>query len=98
MTIEEAIEVVKRIKDDFSDHYATGMSIENWEVEEEELAALAVAISTLEEKKKWIDAVTTTQGFDPEHLTPQDKQDIMDALNYLRERLKEDGRNDKNDP
>lgn len=41
---------------------------------------------------------TSTAGFDPEHLTPQDKQDIMDALNYLRERLEEDGRNDKNDP
>lgn len=37
---------------------------------------------------------TSTQGFDPEHLTPQDKQDIMDALNYLKEKLMEKGYGD----
>ena len=43
---------------------------------------------------------TSTGGFDPEHLTPQDKQDILDALDYLKEKVMEedDGRSDKDEP
>ena len=94
MTIEEAIELVdERMcfgRGKWSEHHQPEIDI-YWE-------AGSMAISALKEKKKWMDAAATTQGFDPEHLTPQDKQDIMDALKYLKERLEEDGRNDKNDP
>lgn len=87
MKIEKTIEIVKEIRDEFVTYHETGMAMGNWEVSEEEVSALDMAIDALTEKKKWMDAVTTTQGFDPEHLTPQDKQDIMDALVYLKEKM-----------
>ena len=87
MKIEKTIEIVKEIRDEFATYHETGMAMRNWEVSEEEVSALDMAIDALTEKKKWMDAVTTTQGFDPEHLTPQDKQDIMDALVYLKEKM-----------
>lgn len=81
MTIEEAIELVDdRMcfgRGKWSEHHMPEID-SYWE-------AGSMAISALIEKKKWI--VTTTQGFDPEHLTPQGKQDIMDALAYLKEKL-----------
>lgn len=94
MTIEEAIEIGKEIRDEFATSHETGIAMVNWEVSEEEVSALDMAIDALKEKKKWMDAVAATKGFDPEHLTPQDKQDILDALGYLKEKLMEEGYGD----